>query len=932
MKSRLRLLALPLLVALAVTAGPAAGQETQPGDPCPVTGRFMRSGGVEIPNGHFMVCNGSNWVSVIDYLDTGHTLTQVGNDSANPCTVAKEGRISYTGGDPPWEYCDGSDWRPFESAAAGGGLPDCYNDTTEKCILAATRSASDLDFVSDKICQGINILGVTGSADCGATCGNPVEWTTPGSYIWQVPPGCSEITIETYGAGGGGARHGGSNDTRQTGGGGGGSLVETSGGTLLVAAGGGGGGGVTTGSSGDLGGGGGGGYAKRTITVTPGDNLTVYVGGGGSSGCNDTSGGDGGPVDGGNAGSPAENSDYGGGGGGQGTSNNDDRGGTSVYGGGGGSRNSGGSGSSTYGGAGGRDNGSCASTNGGACNLTGGGGGGGFGDTVVLGSSGHHFTGGSGSPPGGAAAFGGPGAGAAGGTGSGLCSQKGGDGKVVIMPGSGQDIEPDSFTFTDLVAVNPNSLETSDIVEITGISGDVAISLSGNGNPEYRLCATADCSIAGSWTSAAGTVNNGWYVQLRLTSSPGSEETHSANIVVGASNADWNVTTKVAGAPDPFSFTDLTDVPLSELRISDIVQITGITNDGFVGISGDGNPEYRICNDDACAVVAETWTSSARIIAEGQYLQARLTSSASYETTHSATVTVDGGNALWNVTTEQSPFSCTPGSQDFTSAATYQLSITTDMALCTFSISMRGGGGGGGDTSSATGGAGGTVAFDFEPNNTGTLHIMVGGGGLRSSSGGTGAGGFGGGGDGQSTSGARSGGGGGATALRLDDTILAIVGGGGGSGDIGSGSGGSAGFRGSNNECGAEGGNSGGQGGCNDVGGDGGGGSNFGGDGGSGGGGGQDGNSGVSGGGGFPDFGISGGGGSGSPSSGCASGGGGGGYGGGGGGRGGCSDSGGGGGGGYLNMPLITGTPSTFSAPTATGHGADGFITIEWND
>ncbi|MCB9957164.1 MAG: DUF1566 domain-containing protein [Rhodospirillaceae bacterium] len=143
---------------LAATAATAA--EPGPGDACTTAGAFMRSGGPEVSGGgHFLVCNGSTWVSVLDYKDGGTTLTQVGNDTGS-CTAAKDGRIRYVASsDPPWEYCDGgaTTWRPFKQ-------PRCQDDDTGECYLDATRSNDDPDFTPANIAAGKNILGVEGES------------------------------------------------------------------------------------------------------------------------------------------------------------------------------------------------------------------------------------------------------------------------------------------------------------------------------------------------------------------------------------------------------------------------------------------------------------------------------------------------------------------------------------------------------------------------------------------------------------------------------------------------------------------------------------------------------------------------------------------------------------------------------------------------
>lgn len=103
--------------------------------------------------------------------------------------------------------------------------------------------------------------------------------------------------------------------------------------------------------------------------------------------------------------------------------------------------------------------------------------------------------------------------------------------------------------------------------------------------------------------------------------------------------------------PDAFTPTDGTDVALSTLTTSDIVQITGISGSVATSISGGGSPQYRICADATCSSEVQTWTSSANTIENNQYLQLRLTSSASNSTMLSATMTVGTGSDQWDVTT-----------------------------------------------------------------------------------------------------------------------------------------------------------------------------------------------------------------------------------------------------------------------------------------
>lgn len=120
----------------------------------------------------------------------------------------------------------------------------------------------------------------------------------------------------------------------------------------------------------------------------------------------------------------------------------------------------------------------------------------------------------------------------------------------------------------------------------------------------------------------------------------------------GCDGTDWRLLNiDEAGGPD-FLFADQTGVALSMLITSNIVQIQlAGTQSAAVSITGDGSPQYRICNDAGCASVDIDWTAEAELLEDNQYIQARLTSDATVNATNSATITVGSGSDQWDVTT-----------------------------------------------------------------------------------------------------------------------------------------------------------------------------------------------------------------------------------------------------------------------------------------
>ncbi len=282
-----------------------------------------------------------------------------------------------------------------------------------------------------------------------------------------------------------------------------------------------------------------------------------------------------------------------------------------------------------------------------------------------------------------------------------------------------QDTTPDAFAFTDQTSVEPSTLTTSNSLTITGINGEVAVSVSGDGSPQIRIA-------GGSWATS-GTITNGQTLEVRLTSNSGYETASAASITVGSSTDNWTVTTRQEDiTPDPFSFTDQPSVELNTLTTSNTVTITGIPSAVSVSVSGDGSPQISINSGG--------WTTSGTI-ANNQTLQVRLTSSASYVTLHTATVTVGDTSDAWQVTTRPEVVA-TGGSvttysnytvHTFTSSGTFQLN--TNKSVDALIVAGGGGGGGGCGYYGAGGGAGGMREFSALSLAASSYNITVGAGG-----------------------------------------------------------------------------------------------------------------------------------------------------------------------------------------------------------
>ncbi len=137
------------------------------------------------------------------------------------------------------------------------------------------------------------------------------------------------------------------------------------------------------------------------------------------------------------------------------------------------------------------------------------------------------------------------------------------------------------------------------------------------------------------------------YGALRYTSSTDSWEYCDGSAWVSLDNQS-----ACDDAPDGLNFPAKTDMAQSVLATSSIALISGVTcATATVAITGDGTPEYQICSTSNCSTVVQPWTVANGVISSGQYIQLRLTTSGSLDTTSTATLNVGGTNYTWNVKT-----------------------------------------------------------------------------------------------------------------------------------------------------------------------------------------------------------------------------------------------------------------------------------------
>lgn len=95
------------------------------------------------------------------------------------------------------------------------------------------------------------------------------------------------------------------------------------------------------------------------------------------------------------------------------------------------------------------------------------------------------------------------------------------------------DTTPDPFSFTSQTGVALNTVITSNTITVSGINASATVSVSGGA---YSI-------NGGAYTSAAGTVDNGDTVNVRLTSSSSLSTTTIATLTIGGVSGAFSVTT-----------------------------------------------------------------------------------------------------------------------------------------------------------------------------------------------------------------------------------------------------------------------------------------------------------------------------------------------------------------------------------------------------
>jgi len=193
------------------------------------------------------------------------------------------------------------------------------------------------------------------------------------------------------------------------------------------------------------------------------------------------------------------------------------------------------------------------------------------------------------------------------------------------------DVIPDAFTIAAVSGATPGDAVISATVFVAGIEAPVPITVA---NGRYSVNGAA-------FTAEPGRVGNGAAVRVEHIAAAGFTTTSRATLTLGGVSGDFAVTTRAADtSPDAYAFTAIDGTALLTAQVSNAITVSGIEVPTLISVI---NGEYSINGGPFVTPVG--------IIANGDSLRVRHTSSDRPGTTTVTTVTIGNLSAQFRTTT-----------------------------------------------------------------------------------------------------------------------------------------------------------------------------------------------------------------------------------------------------------------------------------------
>ena len=181
--------------------------------------------------------------------------------------------------------------------------------------------------------------------------------------------------------------------------------------------------------------------------------------------------------------------------------------------------------------------------------------------------------------------------------------------KPVWGTNGGDCLSPNPFIFVNQSDVALDTLTQSNTITLTGFSGSLLISISGNGSPEFSI-------NSGSWTNSLTSVVEGDTLQLRLTSSSNFEEEFVVIITLGDFTTSWSVVTEeesIVAILSPFNECTLRDNKsgCESFYVLTVVDGIDVVHDTILGLYWEQSPSTSTMNwpnaQTHCSSIGSGW-------------------------------------------------------------------------------------------------------------------------------------------------------------------------------------------------------------------------------------------------------------------------------------------------------------------------------------
>jgi uncharacterized repeat protein (TIGR01451 family)/MYXO-CTERM domain-containing protein len=178
---------------------------------------------------------------------------------------------------------------------------------------------------------------------------------------------------------------------------------------------------------------------------------------------------------------------------------------------------------------------------------------------------------------------------------------------------------------------------TAQTITVTGTNGVLISNITTTGDFQQTNNCTAALTAASSCT-------------IQVVFTPGAEGTRNGSLVITSSAASSPTVVTLSGTgtnsvPTPFSFVALTSVDPSTEQVSNAITVAGTNVPTTISVSEGA--EYSINGGP--------YTTTPGVVAPGAQVTVRVTAAAGYSTPVSATLTIGGVAATFNVTTRAPP-------------------------------------------------------------------------------------------------------------------------------------------------------------------------------------------------------------------------------------------------------------------------------------